>query len=98
TMESPLNPVRISINNGIRTILRNHRGMSETHMKRAAEWFLTLRELPIDAVYQFIDGSSFTPATPAPEPAPEPVGPALYDTGLDAGEGLWLRAGWAGRS
>ena len=23
--------------------------------------------------------------------------PALYDTGLDANEGLWLRTGWAGR-
>lgn len=27
---------------------------------------------------------------------PDP-GPELYGTGLDAGEGLWLGAGWAGR-
>jgi len=44
----------------------------------------------------------------APPPTPEPDndqpddiedigGPALYDTGLDANEGLWERAGWAGR-
>lgn len=32
-----------------------------------------------------------------PEPEDEPLGPALYDTGLDDSEGLWLRSGWAGR-
>ena len=40
----------------------------------------------------------YTPITPT-RPAltePEP-GPTLYDTGLDASEGLWLRQGWAGR-
>ena len=28
----------------------------------------------------------------------EPLGPALYDTGLTPEEGLWTRKGWAGRS
>ena len=28
----------------------------------------------------------------------EPIGPAHYDTGLTAEEGLWARKGWAGRS
>ncbi|GAA3585167.1 hypothetical protein GCM10022198_05570 [Klugiella xanthotipulae] len=37
---------------------------------------------------------------PAPdnttEPAEQTDQPPLYDTGLDASEGLWVRAGWAG--
>lgn len=91
-------PLEGGINNGIRTVLRNHRGMSEAHMKRAAEWFLTLKEIPIGQVHAFIAGSP--PQGPQPEREEvidEPTGPALYDTGLDAGEGLWLRTGWAGR-
>lgn len=83
------------INNSIRAVLSTHRGMSEPHMKRAAEWFLTLHELPLEHALDFAN----QPAPPT-EPAPvaeEPLGPAFYDTGLDASEGLWLRTGRAGR-
>ena len=93
-----ISPLEGGINNGIRTVLRNHRGMTEPHMKRAAEWILTLQEIPLGRAHEFIRASPFT--TPEIEPVDlvdEPVGPALYDTGLDAGEGLWLRTGWAGR-
>ena len=85
------------INNGIRTVLRNHRGMSEAHMKRAAEWFLTLREIPPDRAYELIDASTSAPTPAMTETADEVVGPAGYDTALTADEGLWLRTGWAGR-
>ena len=47
-------PLEGGINNGIRTVLRNHRGMSEAHMKRAAEWFLTLREIPLERAHELI--------------------------------------------
>lgn len=84
------------INSGIRDLLRRHRGMPEQHLRRAAEWHLTLREIPRDRAYDFI------PVTdPAPEPAPmqdEPDGPGFYDTALTAEEGLWLREGWGGRA
>ncbi|WP_426516397.1 IS1249 family transposase [Diaminobutyricibacter sp. McL0618] len=91
-------PLEGGINNGIRHVLRAHRGMSEAHMKRAAEWFLTLHEIPLQDAHQLI--------TTAPEPEPEPEEPdtddtdtpALYDSGLTADEGLWTRSGWAGRS
>ena len=88
-------PLEGGINNGIRTVLRNHRGMSEAHMKRAAEWFLTLKEIPLERAHEFISNT----ATPAAviETREEPEGPALYDTALSTDEGLWLRAGWAGR-
>lgn len=90
-------PLEGGINNGIRTVLRNHRGMSEAHMKRAAEWFLTLREIPLERAHELIQDLQSTPEPRLWEPPEESTGPALYDTGLDAGEGLWLRAGWAGK-
>lgn len=86
------------INNGIRHVLRAHRGMSEPHMKRAAEWFLTLHELRIEDAHQLIPAAS-----PPPNPGAEGIEedteePTLYDTGLNAEEGLWARSGWAGRA
>lgn len=91
-------PLEGGINNGIRTLLRNHRGMSEAHMKRAAEWFLTLKEISIEQAHSFLTGSPSPTSEPErATPEEEPIGPALYDIGLDAGEGLWLRTGWAGR-
>ena len=71
--------------------------MSEPHMKRAAEWFLTLKEIPITETHRFITQSSSTTEKLVEQPDEEPDVPVFYDTGLDAAEGLWLRAGWAGR-
>lgn len=88
-------PLEGGINNGIRTVLRNHRGMSEAHMKRAAEWFLTLKEIPLERAHAFIGDT--TPPVAVIEAREEPAGPALYDTALSSDEGLWLRSGWAGR-
>lgn len=87
-------PLEGGINSPLRDLLRQHRGMSEQHRRRAAEWFLTLHEIPLE--------QALTLARPAAEPAPttapdEPLGPGLYDTALTAEEGLWLRTGWAGR-
>lgn len=89
-------PLEGGINNGIRAVLRNHRGMSEAHMKRAAEWFLTLHEIPLERAHEFI--TTTPPPTPVNETNEAPIGPVLYDTGLSADEGLWLRSGWAGRA
>lgn len=81
-------------NSLIRNMLRLHRGMPIEHRKRATEWFLLLHEIPIEQAHRY----AHTPEPPAP-PAEqdEPLGPALYDTGLTADEGLWHRSGWAGR-
>lgn len=87
-------PLEGGINAQIRELLRRHRGMSEQHRRRAVEWFLVLHELPLERAL------SLAHTEPKPEPTTEPEephGPTLYDTGLDAGEGLWLRTGWAGR-
>ncbi len=89
-------PLEGGINNGIRHVLRSHRGMTEEHMKRAAEWFLTIHEIPTARAHRFIP-TAFAPAAPATPNTAEPAPPSLYDTALTAEEGLWLRAGWAGR-
>lgn len=90
-------PLEGGINNGIRHVLRTHRGMTEAHMKRAAEWFLTLHEIPIERAHELI-----TATQPVNEDLPESdvddvLAPEPYDIGLSPEEGLWARAGWAGR-
>lgn len=87
-------PLEGGINAQIRYLLRHHRGMNIEHRRRAVEWFLLLHEVPIDRAHQYADRPA--PKRPAPA-AEEPLGPALYDTGLDPTEGLWTRSGWAGR-
>jgi|TARA_B100001146_G_scaffold221972_2_gene233454 hypothetical protein len=69
--------------------------MSIEHRRRAVEWFLLLHEIPIEHAHTHAEPP--TPTRPSQTVA-EPDGPALYDTGLDASEGLWLRSGWAGRA
>ena len=90
-------PLEGGINAPIRELLRLHRGMTEQHRRRAVEWFLTLRELPIEHA---LDLAKQTPqradhtTTGTDEHDNET---SLYDTGLSADEGLWMRTGWAGR-
>lgn len=82
------------LNSQIRHLLRHHRGMPIEHRRRAVEWFLLLHEIPLDRAHEH----ARIPEPEPPQPAPrEPIGPALYDTGLSAEEGLWHRSGWAGR-
>lgn len=86
-------PLEGGINSQIRAVLRRHRGMSETHQKRAVEWFLTLHEQPLnEALHRALP-------TQAPDTQPNaaeidaPDEPTLYDTALSAEEGLWSRTG-----
>lgn len=95
-------PLEGGINNGIRHVLRNHRGMTDAHMKRAAEWFLTLHEIPIDRAHEMITAAPGAPETPIDLPARPKLVEApeanIYDNGVSAEEGLWSRSGWGGRS
>jgi len=90
-------PLEGGINSQIREVLRRHRGMSETHQKRAVEWFLVLHERSLtDALQQALATRPATPE-PATEDDNEPEELNLYGTATSAEEGLWSRAGWAGR-
>lgn len=91
-------PLEGGINAQLRHVLRTHRGMPEEHMKRAAEWFLTLKEIPLQDAHHLITMASTTAPALDEHNTDENDTPALYDTGLSAEEGLWTRSGWAGRS
>lgn len=87
------------VNAGIKELLRRHRGMNENHARTAVEWHLnTLAEFPHHP-WQTAQKQLKNPRpAPAPKVKEKPLGPAEYDTGLSAEEGLWARKGWAGRS
>ena len=91
-------PLEGGINSGLRHVLRAHRGMTEAHVKRAAEWFLTLHEIPIDHAHELIPNPATISVIDHDADADELPEQSLYDTGLTAEEGLWTRTGWAGRA
>jgi hypothetical protein len=67
-------------------------------MKRAAEWFLTLHEIPLERADKLIAGTPTADPDDAAEDHDDVEPRSLYDTGLTADEGLWLRSRWSGRS
>jgi hypothetical protein len=86
------------INHPIKQVLRLHRGMTAEHQQRAAEWVLIERAGLLDSAHIFITDDVFDrPQTRRARFNDPDPGPVVYGTGLDAGEGLWLRQGWAGR-
>jgi len=67
-------------------------------MKRAAEWFLTLHELPLERAHELITPATTTPDIDTDTNVEDIYTPSPYDNTLTAEEGLWSRSGWAGRS
>lgn len=97
-ISSTTNQAEGGINAGLRDMLRRHRGMPEHHQRRAIEWWLTVHAVdPIDP-WSYVRPEHHTPLPAIITDPEEPIGPASYDTGLTAEEGLWHRRGWAGRS
>lgn len=94
---STTNQIEGGINAGLRDLLRRHRGMPAEHQRRAIEWWLSAHAIAAPEPASLIRPEHHQP-TPKPRPVDEPIGPAAYDTGLSAEEGLWARKGWAGRS
>lgn len=94
------NEIEGGTNSPMRLLLHLHRGMPEEHQRRAIEWWLYLHsEFPDPALvlkeHPLGNPQRAKPPRPGPDDATAPA--PLYDTGLDASEGLWLRSGWAGR-
>jgi hypothetical protein len=79
------------INAQIRHLLRHHRGMPLEHRRRAVEWFLLLREIPLERALAHANQPAQSPPAIT---TPEPDEPPLYDTSLSPDEGLWHRSGW----
>ena len=78
-------------------LLLQHRGMTEAHQRRAIEWWLYLNSEHPDPARVLAEHQQRSAETPRPALTEPDPGPVLYDTGLNAAEGLWLRSGWAGR-
>ena len=85
------------VNAVIKESLRQHRGMTNEHQKRAAEWVLIERAGLLHTAGNMPQAPVDTTQRQRPRFTEPDPGPVLYDTGLDAREGLWLRHGWAGR-
>ncbi|NYJ19277.1 hypothetical protein HNR05_001068 [Leifsonia psychrotolerans] len=66
-------------------------------MKRAAEWFLYLHEVPIDRAHELIPAPARNLKSVIDETGEEPTETSYYGTGLSADEGLCSSSGWAGR-
>lgn len=95
---STTNGIEGATNSPMRLQLLHHRGMSEEHQRRLIEWWLYMHtEHPsparVLAAHKHAPVKPVRPALTEPDP-----GPVLYDTGLSAEEGLWLRAGTAGNA
>ena len=94
---STTNRIEGAINAQLRDLLHRHRGMPSEHQRRAIEWWLFAHAIqPIQAA-SLIRPEHHQPP-PKRQTLEQPIGPAEYDTGLSAEEGLWHRRGWAGRS
>lgn len=96
---STTNQIEGGINSPMRDLLKRHRGLSEHHQKRALEWWLYTHCDAAGPVPTILNNQS-APAHAKPEPTDDDDldTTPLYDTGLDAAEGLWARSGWAGHS
>lgn len=92
-----------AINSGIRAMIRNHRGMPIEHRRRACEWFCWTHSLKssrptLPELIKATKAYEQEQAEAAQEAAELPIGPEVYGTAAVAEEGLYSRAGWAGRT
>lgn len=94
---STTNRIEGAINAQLRDLLHRHRGMSVEHQRRAIEWWLFAHAITPAPPTSLIRPGHLE-APPKRQALEQPIGPASYDTGLSAEEGLWHRRGWAGRA
>lgn len=97
------NMIEGAINSGIREMIRNHRGMPIEHRRRACEWFCWTHadkssRPTLPALIKANKAYEQEQAEVKQKAAEDPVGPELYGTTATAEEGLYSRAGWAGRT
>ncbi|WP_296773758.1 hypothetical protein [Varibaculum sp.] len=100
TLPATTNELEGAINAAIKSLIYNHRGLSEPHMKKAAEWWYYLHsEHPLKP-HQLIQPHHLKPG-PKPEPKQPKPGPKLWDRAIDYDPkyqdgSLHIRKGWAG--
>ena len=94
------NELEGAINAAIKSLIYNHRGLSEPHMKKAAQWWCYQHsEHPLKPG-QLIQPHHLKPG-PKPEPKQPKPDPKLWDSAIDYNPkyqdgSLHIRKGWAG--
>jgi hypothetical protein len=91
------NRIEGGTNHPIKDLLRRHRGMSEDHRRRAAEWWCYLHSTKPAPPATLIRPEHYKPAPTAIVITDDTTVPGGYGTTATAEEGLWARTGWAGR-
>lgn len=94
-------PLEGGPNAAIKRLLRDHRGLSRAHARRAVEWLLdSLTDHPRDP-WTLTKPEHYTPPKASHRTKPttqERIGPATYDTAFSPEDGNGVQHGWAGRS
>lgn len=76
------------VNAQIRDLLRQHRGVSKEHRRRAVERFLIRREL---GIADTIETAGHVPKITAAQRPNDQVSQVIYDAGMLAEKGVWAR-------
>lgn len=93
-----------NIAESLNAVCYHHRGLSQTPLLAAIDWVLYYQWIAPRPTHQIYTrwthtGRPHRRNIPTKQQPDDPrIGPALYDTGLSADEGLRSRKGWAGRS
>lgn len=82
---STSNAIEGGVNAGLKRLLDLHRGLSEEHMRRCAEWYLYLHTSAPDP-YQVLANYLATPVEHTTKPEPEPTDSDRFGTGIDWNE------------
>ncbi|NMX02309.1 hypothetical protein HHJ75_11665 [Mobiluncus mulieris] len=81
-LPSTTNALEGGINAQIKALIRNHRGLSENHMRRAVQWWCYQHSENPVIPHLLIKPEHLNPQAKPQTREPKP-GPALWDTGID---------------
>jgi hypothetical protein len=100
-LDRTTSPLEGGPNGAIKYLLRDHRGLSTTHARRAVEWLLDSLTTHPRHPWTLTKPEHYKPSTKTRKTSPprkEPIGPATYDTAFSPDDGNGIQHGWAGRS
>lgn len=80
-------PLEGGINAGIKHLMREHRGLRDTHAQRAVDWYLYQRTEAWQDPWRLVRPEHWKPERKHVVVVEEPVGPAVYDTAFSAEDG-----------
>jgi len=91
-------PLEGGINAGLKHLLRDHRGLSDDHAKRAVDWYLYHHTQSPKDPWTLVKPHHWQPSKKVKKVIDEPIGPALYGTAFSYQDGNGIQQGWGGRN